>query len=193
MRITLSLALLGGALAIAACADAPSTAADAALDPADGAWLAAAGDNGLLGKARGATAKYMHADAALADGYVSTVDCVSIPGAAMGVHFVKPALIMDAVADAEQPEGLVYEPQKDGSLKLVAVEYIILQGPWQAANQSGVPALFGQAFDVGVGPMGPWYTLHAWTWRHNPDGIFAPFNRKASCPAGAQSSATHAH
>jgi hypothetical protein len=192
MRLSASILIAGCALALAACADAP-TSADATLSPADGAWLATSDDsNGLLGQVRGATAKYHRIDAAIADGYVSTFECVAIAGAAMGVHYVKPPLLMDAVADAEQPEALVYEPQPNGTFKLVAVEYIVLQGPWQGAGRSGVPSLFGEDFDAGAGPMGPWYTLHVWAWRQNPDGLFAPFNSKASCPAGGEAG-SHSH
>jgi hypothetical protein len=194
MRLVLTSVLAASALALAACSDAPTAAGEAAASPADGAWLAAASDNGLLGQARGATAKYQRVDVAIADGYVSTVDCVAIPSGAMGIHYVNPALLMDAVADIEQPEALVYEPQTNGTLKLVAIEYIVLQSAWQGAGKSGVPSLFGRSFDAGMGPMGPWYTLHAWTWRQNPLGIFAPFNPKASCPSSAPASAAaHAH
>jgi hypothetical protein len=25
------------------------------------------------------------------------------------------------------------------------------------------------------------YDLHVWLWKHNPSGLFAPFNPEASC------------
>ncbi|MEX2549894.1 MAG: hypothetical protein WD638_06695, partial [Nitriliruptoraceae bacterium] len=62
----------------------------------------------------------------------------------------------------------------DGQLRLVAVEY----ASWQPAS------LFGQTFapPAGIGEPGPpFYTLHAWIWQGNPDGVFAPFNPNVTC------------
>lgn len=49
----------------------------------------------------------------------------------------------------------------------------------------GHPALFGVPFD---GPMPgheegmpEHYDLHAWAWRANPNGVFAPFNPNVGC------------
>src|SRR5207344_3337944 len=42
----------------------------------------------------------------------------------MGFHYGKPSLI-DGTARVEEPELLLYEPEKNGRLRLVAVEYII--------------------------------------------------------------------
>lgn len=191
MRTSLSLFLAAGALALAACADAPTTAA-AGIDQAADVFAATQDDAGLLGRARAATAKYLDAEAALADGYVSTYDCVATPSGAMGVHYVKPPLFMDAGYDVEQPEALVYEPQADGSFRLVAIEYIVMKAPWDATNPGTVPQLLGQPFLLGGGPMGAMYALHVWAWRQNPSGLFAPFNPRASCGA-AVNTVGHQH
>ena len=81
--------------------------------------------------------------------------------------------------DAQTPEVLVYEPQKNGRMKLVALEYV-----------STVPqTLFGQSFsktDLAPYLGGPEntnfaYTLHAWIWSPNPTGVLMPWNPKVSC------------
>ena len=55
------------------------------------------------------------------------------------------------------------------------------------ATDDDRPTLFGQAFD---GPTAEpqaglpvHYDLEVWLWRHNPDGLFATFNRNVHCPA----------
>lgn len=191
MRISLLALAIAGTLTVAACSDVTTTPT-AAIEPA--ASLSAAFDEtpGLIGHARAATARFLGAEAASAEGYLAMSPCVSIPTGAMGIHFVKPALLMDGGIDIERPEALVYEPQNDGSLRLVALEYLILKAPWDAANPGVTPTLLGQPFDVIPGPAGPMYALHVWAWRQNPDGIFAPFNSKASCPT-SEDAASHAH
>ena len=62
----------------------------------------------------------------------------------MGFHFAKGSTI-DGHLNELEPEVLVYEPEKDGRLQLVAVEFII---PFQIAPENGpAPTLFnGRAF-----------------------------------------------
>lgn len=191
MRIPLAALMIAGAVTVAACSDTTTTPT-AAIEPAAAQGAAFDETPGLIGHARGATARYLDASVALADGYLPMSPCVAIPSGAMGVHYVKPALLMDAGMDVEQPEALVYEPQQDGSLRLVALEYLILKAPWDAAHPGAAPSFLGQGFDVLPGPAGDMYALHVWAWRQNPNGIFAPFNPKASCPSGA-SAASHTH
>jgi hypothetical protein len=94
----------------------------------------------------------------------------------MGQHYVKAALL-DTKVSPEKPEALVYEV--DGSkLRLVAVEYIIPQSKWTAAQP---PRLFGRSF-FRNDTLGLW-ALHAWVWRHNPLGTFANYNPTVKlCP-----------
>ena len=64
--------------------------------------------------------------------------CIAHPTAgAMGYHYFNKALIDDLVVDVAKPEGLVYAPRADGSLKLVAVEYVV---PGPNSNPPGVRA-----------------------------------------------------
>ena len=93
----------------------------------------------------------------------------------MGFHYANTSLI-DATVDAVQPEALLYEPQRDGSLRFVGVEYIVPRTAWSGAEP---PVLYGQtfpyieAFDV--------YGLHVWVGTSNPDGVFAAWNPRVSC------------
>lgn len=143
-----------------------------------------------LSKARAATAGYHNIDKAQDAGYVEFKDlnhiaCIDQPGTGgMGIHYVRPDLIMDGTVDAATPEALVYEPEPNGRLRLVAVEYIVFQAAW---TQPSPPSLFGEEFHLLVGPnrYGPdsFYELHAWLWKHNPSGMFEDWNPRVVCPA----------
>ena len=98
----------------------------------------------------------------------------------MGIHYVNGDLIKDPTLDLAKPEAVMYEPQADGSLALVAVEYITHIGP---------VALEGQLFSFVNAPnrygLDPFYELHVWAWRANPTGTFADMNPDVSCEASA--------
>jgi hypothetical protein len=177
------------AASLAACGDDQPTDPTARPDAALAGAPASAQKE--LAAARAATARYQDVARATADGYQPVGECVAIPGAAMGVHYLSMPLLADPALDPERPEVLVYEPQKGGGMKLVAVEYMIPKAAWDAKNPGKRPTLFaGTAFEDG--PMDT-YALHAWVWRHNPAGIFAPFNAQANCPtpSGAGAHAGH--
>lgn len=162
----------------------------AGLLPLAGIALAGGGQSGLAG-AREATAAFHDLEAARAAGYVATVadlagiECIADPGGAggMGVHLLNPDLLFDDGAiDASQPELLVYEQRSDGTLKLVALEYLVLAEDWQSGSK---PALFGQEFDT-IEPGNRYglplaYALHAWIWKPNPSGILEPYNPRVDC------------
>ena len=143
-----------------------------------------------LDKAFSAAAIYMQDVArAEADGYVSTVDCVSDPQgtAAMGVHYLHPALARDPSLDPTKPEVLLYEPTEDG-MTLRGIEFLFAIGPPGAdipASPPPRPTLFGQAFEgpmKGHGPeQPPHYDLHVWF--DNPAGMFEGMNPAVKCPA----------
>ena len=150
-----------------------------------------------LAEARASTAAYHNESKALADGFISTVQCVEVPGlGAMGVHYINPARMMDTNVEASQPETLLYIRQNDGLMRFVGLEYyapVLSNGqPWFGGPNAPppvidnpAPVLFGRSFDgpmPGHGPGQPWhYSLHVWAWRHNPRGLFFPFNPKLSC------------
>jgi hypothetical protein len=150
----------------------------------------ASNGHGHLHKVKRATARYQRLSVAEGAGYGLLVDaagiaCIDMPGVgAMGVHYVNGDLVGDGAINALTPEALVYEPQANGRMQLVALEYVVLQDAWDA-NHTSPPTLFGQQFNFT--PAGnryglpPFYSLHAWIWKHNPDGKFAMWNPNVSC------------
>jgi hypothetical protein len=98
----------------------------------------------------------------------------------MGVHYLNAALVDDTVISAK-PEILIYEPQKDGSLKFVGVEYIV---PFKIrAATATPPVLFGKQFTKN--DTFQLWGLHAWVGRSNPSGTFADYNPDVSCTLAA--------
>ena len=136
-----------------------------------------------LAALRQAVAGFHDLSAAEASGYTTVVGdpsdghtCLSDPSGAMGIHYLKAALVNDTVI-VTQPELMIYEPQQDGSMQFVGVEYIIpysIHGADQPA-----PVLFGVEFSKND-HFGLW-GLHAWVGRSNPSGMFAMWNPNVSC------------
>jgi len=128
-----------------------------------------------------------HATAADAGWFIQLSPCVAMSGVGgMGYHYGNPEYLMNGILDPLMPEVLLYEPQKNGKLRLVAVEYLVPFGPPEIDGGDPIegdrPYLFGQGFDNSphVGEHGAW-TLHVWLWRNNPEGIFAEMNPNVSC------------
>jgi hypothetical protein len=161
------------------------TIASAAV-PAAGADRA----SGLQEAVRATAALHDVADAQAAGHVVVVSDlsgatCIAQPGeGAMGVHYLNPNLV-DSSVDAATPEALVYEPQDNGRLKLVALEYLVFRADWEAAGNSEPPTLFGRTFDLVTSPnrygIPDFYALHAWIWKPNPAGMFAMWNPRVQC------------
>ena len=174
----LHILVAAGALALSACdaVGSESTSADATAAGAE-ARSATAGADGLAAVRR-ATAQYQNVDRAVADGYGAVVvsECVEAPPGGMGYHYVNLGL-MDGTVEASAPEVVLYEPQKNGRLRLVAVEYIVPVADFD--DPGPAPEPFGQTFHLS-GAAGGW-ALHAWVWKHNPSGTFADFNPDVSC------------
>lgn len=138
----------------------------------------AAGTAPLVDHVRAANVRFKDVAAAVAEGY-APIPCASgLQGGAMGIHYVNGAHLKDGVLDLAKPEAVMYEPMADGSLKLVAVEYIAFKGP---------AALEGQLFNVVTEPnrygLDRFYELHVWAWKKNPAGNFADNNPDVSCDA----------
>ena len=115
--------------------------------------------------------------------------CMTDPGGAggMGFHYGRVEFI-DGTATVEKPQLLLYEPERNGRLRLVAVEYII---PYTFVPRSAAPPrLFNQDFQQ-VDAFQLW-GLHAWVWKENPSGIFAPWNPTVGC-ANATASISMSH
>jgi hypothetical protein len=145
-----------------------------------------------LAQVKHVTARYHNVAVAERAGYGRFVDvdgiaCIDMPGmGAMGVHYVNGALVGDGAIDPLTPEAVVYEPDSAGHPHLVAVEYVVIQQAWDAHDRHP-PALFGHRFDFTASPnrygLPPFYSLHAWVWKHNPAGTFAMWNPRVSCAA----------
>lgn len=145
--------------------------------------------NRQLAALRQATARFHDIEAARAAGYTVLFDpdgdgpgsaCLSQGAAAMGEHYVHPALLFDGGAlDVATPEALIYEPMKNGRYRLVGVEYVV---PFSdLAPTAEAPTLFGEALMPNHNPGFQLWALHAWVWRDNAHGIFAPWNPDVTC------------
>jgi hypothetical protein len=140
----------------------------------------------LIDKVRRGTAKYRDINVALAEGWVPATPCVSGPNeGAMGVHFVLPKRL-DGKLKAKEPEALIYEPQTDGSMRLVGTEFIVLVPDWEKDNPpNSRPALEGQLTNLVPEPnrygLPAFYEIHVWAWQDNPKGSFADFNTDVTC------------
>jgi len=166
-----------------------------------------------VAKAKADTARYLDVNNALADGYIPDPvgGCISaakigLPAAlgAMGVHYLNPALLgltppgadgrvngNGTNQDFSTPSILLYEPQADGSMRLVGLENLIFQAGWAAAGHTGLPSFANVPYDpmsdnratAGDEAHGfaPHYDLHVWTERANPNGVTTSFNPAVSC------------
>jgi hypothetical protein len=123
-----------------------------------------------LDQARDAASKYLDVDAAVADGYADIG--LFIPN--MGWHYLKES-ILDEKFEWTKPELLVYADDPcGGKRKLVAVEYAV---PFALSHKA--PAGFvGRADEWDANHTFDLWTLHAWVYEFNPDGVFAPMNSR---------------
>lgn len=165
-----------------------------------------------LEEIRAATSKYQDIAVALADGYILPMDmCITsamegLPRqlGAMGLHYIRPDLLKitgteprvagaGTHTDFRQPAVLIYEPQEDGSQKLVAIENLVFTKAWKEAGNTEPPSFHGIDYysmidnpeteaDEAHG-FEPHYELHFWLFKENPAGAFEPFNRTVSCAA----------
>ena len=165
-----------------------------------------------LADVRAATERFQDVKVALAEGYIrdpsdmcETADMMGRPASAgaMGVHYFRPDLLgitgppnprvngTGTYTDFRAPSILIYEPQADGSMQLVAVENLVFQASWAAAGHASPPTFHGVAYDnMQDDPataldeahnFEPHYDRHVWVYRENPAGVFQPFNAAVSC------------
>lgn len=122
-----------------------------------------------LESARQAAGRFFDVQAALDAGYVD----INLYMPHMGWHFLNPGLV-DGHFDPRQPEILVYQENSDGTLRLAAVEYAV---------PTDLTATPPRGF---VGDDDVWsnnttfqlWTLHAWVYDFNPEGVFVPYNNR---------------
>lgn len=156
---------------------------------------------------RAATAPYQSLTFAQNNGYALLKDaagiaCIANPGVgAMGVHYVNGDLVKAGTAgqlDPNKPQAVVYEPDKNGNLHLVALEYVVFAHEWGISHM-GPPELFGQEFmftpEGNRFGLPAFYSLHVWLWKSNPTGMFSMWNPTVSCDSAitGSSSQTGAH
>ncbi len=167
-----------------------------------------------LDQIREATVRYRELTEALRDGYIHDPTLMCVDAAmvgqpdslgAMGLHLFQPRLVGihlpqpvgkrltgdDAELDWLKPEVLVYEPQADNSLQLVAVEYLVFEQAWKNAGHTGPPMFGTEPFvlmkdDPATARdeshmLDTHYELHLWVHRENPNGIFQEWNPRVTC------------
>lgn len=153
---------------------------NAAVTAAAGTLCLAATANAetLVDKVRAATERFADVNVAVSEGY-GPIPCVSGgSGGSMGIHYVNGAYLTedDNALDIGKPEAVMYEPQADGTMVLVGVEYITFAGP---------AAMEGHLFHYNGSPnrygLDPFYAFHVWAHRDNPAGPFVNMNKDVSC------------
>jgi hypothetical protein len=140
----------------------------------------------LLHDVRATTVQFHDLDIALEGGYGKFLDCFKHgEEMGMGQHYVNGDLVGDDVLDPLQPEALVYETLSDGTMTLVAFEYLVFADVWDPNNTGReAPTLFGQPLNLktNIPETPPVWALHVWLWSHNPEGLFADYNPIIFCP-----------
>jgi hypothetical protein len=132
------------------------------------------------------TKQYIDVNNATSAGYGPFLGCVTGPDhGAMGIHYVKGDLVNDGEIDETTPEALIYEPTA-GGLRLVGVEFIVDAETYLNNHNKTPPVLEGQTFQlVGIPNRfnipAPFFELHVWAWRDNPNGAYVDWNNKVSC------------
>jgi hypothetical protein len=182
---------------------------------------AAAGEPDLAAVRR-ATERFQDVSVALAEGYIrdpgnvcETAEMMGHPAqmGAMGIHYFRPDRLgitgppnprvsgTGTYTDYLAPSVLIYEPQADGSLQLVAVENLVFEAAWKAAGNTAPPSFHGVPYDHMVDDPAtavdeahmfePHYDRHVWVYRDNPNGVFAQLNPNVNC--AHHQGESHAH
>jgi hypothetical protein len=129
-----------------------------------------------LAELRREVAPFHDFEVAQAAGYTARLTlCMEDAPGGMGYHYANENLL-DGVAVEGRPEALLYEPQKNGRLRFVGVEFIV---PFAAWTSPEPPVLYGQTFARNL-TFEVW-ALHVWVGRENPSGIFSDWNPKVTC------------
>lgn len=145
------------------------------------------GTTPLVDKVRSATSRYVDINVAFKEGFAVATPCVSGPDTgAMGVHLVLSSRIASGVLSPEQPQALIYEPMAGGAMRLVGVEFIVLENVWAPNNPpNSVPALEGNLLNYVSYPnrygLPAFYEIHVWAWEDNPKGSYADWNTHVTC------------
>ena len=109
--------------------------------------------------------------------------CIEDPGGqgAMGTHYVNGELVGDGEVDVAHPEALLYD-LSGRRPRLLGAEYVVFVADW---DEPEPPELFGHEFHLVDAQnrygLPPFYELHAWVWKHNPNGMFHDWNPRIDC------------
>ena len=123
-----------------------------------------------VNRLKAATSQYSNIDTATNDGLFDVSGYV--PN--MGHHYLNPILV-DGTFDLLKPEVILYVPDANGDMQMVAVEYAII--PSDPDNPGPPPEGFsGDLDEWHFNDMVGQWQLHVWTILENSDGVFATFN-----------------
>lgn len=147
-------------------------------------------ESALVSAVRDATARFRNVTSpdgpgegyALNFGYVSGGDF-----GAMGLHYVNMKLV-DGDVNVREPEIILFEPLPNGGIRITGADFLVPVAAWEQAHPGeGPPMLMGQLFHLFDSPnrfgLDPFYTLHVWAWKENPNGTFGNWNPTVSCDA----------
>jgi len=145
--------------------------------------------NDLVKAVRDATARFRNVTdpSEVGDPYTLLFGCVSGGDfGAMGLHFVRGDILHDGDVNMNEPEILLFEPTRNGKISLTGADFIVFKAEWDAKHKDeGPPSLDGQLFHLFDSPnrfgLDPFYTLHVWAWKDNPNGTFTNWNPNVSC------------
>jgi hypothetical protein len=121
-------------------------------------------------------------------GYELMFGCVSGGDfGAMGLHYVNFSLV-DGDVNPMEPEIILFEPVPGGHIRITGVDFLVPVAAWEMSHPGeGPPQLMGQLFHLFDSPnrfgLDPFYTLHVWAWKDNPNGTFGNWNPNVSCDA----------
>jgi hypothetical protein len=165
-----------------------------------------------LAEIRRTTERFRDIKVALAEGYIrdpanmcDTAEMMGKPRelGAMGIHYFRPDRLgitappnprvngAGTHTDFSKPAILIYEPQADGSLDLIAVENLVFAKAWKEAGHDTPPSFHGVVYDTMIDDPAtavdeahmfePHHDRHVWLYRENPNGVFAQYNPRVSC------------
>ena len=142
----------------------------------------------LIKIVRDSTDRFHEVAQAEREGYALAFGCVSGPDqGAMGLHFINMSLVGSGVIDPTRPQIILYEPTADGRLKLTGADFLVDAQQWDndKTHKPGPPELMGQLFHYFEAPnrfgLKPFYTLHVWAWKDNPNGAFVNWHPGVAC------------
>lgn len=168
-------------------------------------------DEPTLDEIKKAAEKYRDVSVALTEGYIAdpmniceTAEAMGRPAedGAMGIHYFRPDLLqitgteprvngIGTHTDFLQPAVLIYEPQADDTMELIAVENLVFTKAWYEAGHDAPPSFHGIPFDHMVNDpdseideahmFEEHFDRHVWVFRENPLGVFEPFNPNVTC------------